>query len=122
MDYDENNSLIIVEVPKIITCIYEAQSFREDEEFKSGPDGCLHCICQNNEVNCKNVNCPYPVAAVALESRKNEQKIFLNATSLFSLIQMTENKIKNYGKFDKFEDLLKDMDSCEYYFLKNSTT
>lgn len=114
MDYGDNETLIYVEVPKLYTCIYEGQSFREDEYFKTGHDGCQLCICQNNQVNCKNDNCPYPVEAIALKSRTDEEKIFLNATSLISLIQLTENKIKNIIGIESVEEMLNNINSCEY--------
>ncbi|XP_070503044.1 fibulin-1-like isoform X2 [Chironomus tepperi] len=111
VDYDDNGSLTYVEVPKQFTCIYEGKSLREDEEFKSGPDGCLHCVCRNNEVNCQNINCPYPIAAVASEIRKAEQKVFINASALSALIQLAEDEIEKLKGVESFEELLKGLDS-----------
>lgn len=118
MDYEDNETYIYVEVPKLYTCIYEGQLFREDEKFKSGPHGCLLCMCQNNQVNCKNDNCPLPIETIALDSRTDEEKIFLNATSIISLIELTENKIKNIIGIESVEEMLNNIDSCEYDLLR----
>lgn len=57
LDYDDNNTSVLTETPKVGTCFYKGNWYREDEIFRSGPKGCLECFCSNAEVTCENKSC-----------------------------------------------------------------